>query len=138
MDLRYLDDVPSTFLLTWNPNRWSWDTLSRDAQGSSDGDVIKDRWSSGNTKRIIPGDRLFLMRLGVEPRGIVASGWAMSEPAIGPHWDSERAANAETARYVDAEFERILDPERSAPLAHRELERSFPSFGWSPQASGVE
>jgi len=130
--------VPATYLLTWNPNRWTWDTLARDARRSAEGDIIKERWSSGNTKRIAPGDRLFLMRLGVEPRGIVASGWAISVPRPGPHWDADRAEKGDTALYVDAEFERVLDPEVATPLAIKELERVFPDFPWSPQASGIE
>lgn len=130
--------MSSTYLLTWNPSRWVWDTLARDARRSAEGDVVKERWSSGNTKRIAPGDRLFLMRLGVEPRGIIASGWALSEPQPGPHWDAERAVKGDTALYVDAEFERVLDPEVVAPLAIKDLERRFPDFPWSPQASGIE
>ena len=127
-----------TYLLTWNPNRWQWDTLAVDARRSADGDVVKDRWSSGNTKRIMPGDRLFLTRLGEEPRGIVASGWATSEPAPGRHWDDSRAEQGEVALYVAAEFERILDHRVDAPLAHAELERRWPHGHWSPQASGTE
>lgn len=130
--------VPSTYLLTWNPNRWTWDTLGRDARRSAEGDVVKERWSSGNTKRIVPGDRLFLMRLGVEPRGIVASGWAISETKPGPHWAPERAALGDTALYVDAEFERVLDPDVDQPLPHDDLEQRLPDFHWSPQASGIE
>lgn len=130
--------MPSTYLLTWNPNRWTWDTLARDARRSTEGDIVKERWSSGNTKRIAPGDRLFLMRLGMEPRGVVASGWAISAPQPGPHWDDERAAKGDTALYVDAEFERVLDPDVAAPLAIKELEKLLPDFPWSPQASGIE
>jgi hypothetical protein len=40
--------------------------------------------------------------------------------------------------YVDAEFERILDPNVDAPLAHAELEERLPAYHWSPQASGTE
>ena len=50
----------------------------------------------------------------------------------------ERAAKGDTALYVDAEFERVLDPEVDAPLAHGDLEQRFPAFHWSPQASGIE
>jgi len=128
----YAPEVPSTYLLTWNTNRWTWDSLARDARRSTEGDVVKERWSSGNTKRIAVGDRHFLMRLGMEPRGVVASGWAISMPQPGPHWDDERAAKGDTTLYVDAEFERVLDPDVAAPLAIRELEKQFPDFPWSP------
>ena len=133
-----LGGMASTYLLTWNPNRWTWDTLPEDAQHSIEGDVVKECWSSGNTKRIAPGDRLFLMRLGVEPRGILASGWAISAPTPAPHWDQDRAAKGDTSLYVDAEFERVIDPDVEPPLPHAELEKSFPTFHWSPQASGIE
>ncbi len=85
--------------------------------------MLKDRWSSGNTKRILPGDRLFLIRLGVEPKekGIMASGWATSAPKEGPHWDAERSARGDTALHVDAEFERILDPDVDRRVGARTL-----------------
>ena len=56
-----------TFLLTWNPAVW-------------DGEIIDPcDWSCGNNKRIKVGDRLFLIRQGTEPRGMVASGKALSD-----------------------------------------------------------
>lgn len=56
-----------TFLLTWNPAVW-------------DGEIIDPcDWSCGNNKRIKVRDRLFLIRQGTEPRGMVASGKALSD-----------------------------------------------------------
>lgn len=42
------------------------------------------------------------------------------------------------ALFVEAEFERILDPDVDAPLALTDLARRWPDFHWSPQASGIE
>lgn len=128
--------MPNTYLLTWNPKRWVWDSLAEDARQSAAGDLVNKRWSSGNTTRITAGDRVFLIRLGAEPRGIVASGWACGEPRPDTHWDAERAERDETALFVEAEYECVLDPETQPPLPHSELLRRLPEFNWSPQASG--
>lgn len=57
----------SAFLLTWNPAYW-------------DGEITNPSdWSCGNSKKVKPGDRLFLIRLGSEPRGIVASGHSLTD-----------------------------------------------------------
>ena len=59
-----------------------------------------DRWSTGGTKRIGSGDRVFLLRQAKEPRGIVAIGTVTSSPKIAPHWDSDQRAAGKTAVYV--------------------------------------
>jgi 5-methylcytosine-specific restriction enzyme A len=128
----------NTYLLTWNPARASWDSLLRDATRSQLGELVEMRWSSGNTKRIVPGDRLFLMRVGVEPRGIVASGWAREAPAYGLHWEAARADDGDKTLYVTVEFERILDCDQSLPLSLDYLKEQLPPFNWTPQSSGLQ
>jgi len=72
--------APETYLLIWNPNRWTWEErdVRRDiAQLEVSGRIEGFRWSVGtNYRRIEAGDRLFLIRLGSEPRGIFLSGTA--------------------------------------------------------------
>src|SRR4051812_1432251 len=76
--LESVESAAGTYLLTWNPNNWPWDDLEFVAGKTAEGRHVDDRWSCGNTKRIRAGDRLFLLRQGVEPRGIMAAGWATS------------------------------------------------------------
>jgi hypothetical protein len=64
-----VDSTATTYLLTWNPNSWHWDNLEVQVRATAEGRQIDDRWSCGNTKQIRVGDRLFLLRQGVEPRG---------------------------------------------------------------------
>lgn len=129
---------PPAYLLTWNPKQWPWPDLEAQARRTAENEPVADRWSCGNTRRIGPGDRLFLLRQGVEPRGIVAAGWATSGTFEAPHWDAERRGRGELALYVDVRFERILNADRDDPLPLSDL-RSGPLAGvnWSTPASGI-
>jgi 5-methylcytosine-specific restriction enzyme A len=98
--------------------------------------VVQFFWSIGNRTDLPVGSRLFLMRLGEHPKGLIASGWSASPPIRRPHWDAERAAAGDMLPMVRAEFDVLgglplvsLD-ELSQPL--------FADFAWTPQSSGVE
>ncbi len=124
----------NTYLLTWNPKRWDWnlddDVSSLKLHGYFDG-----RWSSGSTKRIEIGDRIYLMRLGVEPRGVMASGYALSSVFQHEHWDSNRD---DLANYVDVRFDTILVPDVDGVLPLFVLQNGPTSkTHWTPQASGT-
>jgi len=76
----------ATYLLTWNPKRWQWENLEECVRAIEKRGYYKDSWSCGVTKKIRPGDRVFLIKLGAEPRGIVASGRAVSKVYKDKHW----------------------------------------------------
>lgn len=124
------------YLLTWNPGRWPWDDVDRCRQNVKRKGRHRDTWGCGSTRRICPGDRLFLIRLGKEPRGIVASGHAISKPSPGPHWDKTWRARGKTAWYVEVEFDAILDPGRPFPRARLD-DAAYAGMHWEPHASGV-
>lgn len=132
------DTGAPAYLLTWIRRRFRWEGLAAEAERTKEGDSSPYVWSCGGNKTIPRGARLFLMHLRAEPRGIVASGWALSAaPYEQEHWDPERAARGEKALFVTAEFERILDPEHDAPLSHAALRARFPDVTWFPQGSGI-
>ncbi len=127
-----------TFLLTWNPERFvEWDDLAETEAMTARGETYRGDWSSGNTKSIVEGDRLFLLKQGPQPRGIMGSGWAVSCCYEADHWDEAKAAAGRKSLFVEVEFDRILDPE-SGPI----LSPSAFSTGalsrvyWRPPASG--
>ena len=64
----------SCFLLTWNPERWDWTTLADDLVHVALGRAVEIRWSSGNTRRVVAGDRVFLLKQGTPPRGLEFKG----------------------------------------------------------------
>lgn len=123
---------PKTILLTWNPNKWEWLNLDDMVAETARMGSCLDRWSVGRSKNIASGDRFFLIRLGVEPRGIIASGWVASEPESKPHWDeSDRST-----MYVDIEYDQLFKPEQLI-LPVTLLEAMLPQQHWTPQSSGT-
>ena len=109
-----------TYLLTWNPKRFDWD-MEQDLNELKSHGFFDGRWSCGRTKRIESGDRLFLLRQGQEPRGIVASGYAKSSPHTDVHWDESRS---DEALYVEAAA--VLKSEGDAGRV-----RQFQLRGWA-------
>lgn len=129
---------PATFLLTWNPTRWSWDDLKRECDRLSRGQSVVMRWSTGNTRRIGIGDELFLMKQGDAPRGIVAHGRAVSDVFDQPHWDVEQGAEGKNIPYVMVQWTEILNPAVHPPLSVLEADSEhLASVNWSTQVSGI-
>jgi hypothetical protein len=109
----------ATFLLTWSPRRWPWDESEDDLRDFRRDSYLDGHWSCGVTKHIAEGDRFCLIRLGEEPRGIVAtgtvqrynlfeevfSGQDLSDVYEGPHWDNFDSP------FVNVTFDKMLDPE---------------------------
>ena len=131
-----------TWLFTWNPSRWQWDDkfdgyLEMKNQITQTG-VSYSTWSCGNNKSIKKGDRIFLIRLGVEPRGIMASGHAATDVFEGPHWDAERDALGIKCRRIFIEFDRIQDPMSENIILMDKLLEINPKYKWSSQTSGIE
>src|SRR5579871_6036659 len=65
------------FLITWNPQQERWHDMPLASPLTLSGELYKDWWGVRN-KSVNVGSRLFLLRQGVEPKGIVGSGWATS------------------------------------------------------------
>jgi 5-methylcytosine-specific restriction protein A len=128
----------ATYLLTWNPKKWHWwgDNLEDDFK--KDGDLYFGSWSCGNSKSIHQDDRVFLIRLGKEPRGIVASGWADSDVYEGKHWDDELAASGKTTLYIGIRLDTLLDAGSESILPRENLNRGIlGKMHWDSQLSGV-
>lgn len=124
----------TTYLLTWNPKRWEWD-MSENLASLKQRGFVDSRWSCGITKRIKVGDRLFLLRQGREPRGIIASGVAKSEPYPDEHWDDNRDGEA---LYVKARFDSLLDPEKDGVLPLSRLQDgTLGAVNWRTRSSGI-
>ncbi len=127
----------TTYLITWNPKKWHWwDNLGDTFERS--GEYHFGRWSCGNSKSIRPDDRVFLIRLGQEPRGIVASGWADSEPWEGPHWDKSKSDAGKKALYIDVRFDVLFNPGTEKILPRKNLSIGIlGKMHWDSQQSGI-
>ncbi|HCT99522.1 MAG TPA: hypothetical protein DF614_05530, partial [Methylococcaceae bacterium] len=71
---KYIKDMAS-FLYTWNPEYWNWLDFQDAVYRVNNKKQYDIRWSCGKTKRINTGDLFFLMRLGIEPKGIIGCGY---------------------------------------------------------------
>lgn len=96
------------------------------------------KWTCGVNKSIKKGDRIFMIKLGSSPKGIVASGYAMSEVFEGVHWDADKDRDGRKARRVYIDFDKILDYETDIILTYEELVEISSTYHWSTQSSGIE
>ncbi|HEY2027697.1 MAG TPA: hypothetical protein VGH20_00685 [Myxococcales bacterium] len=122
----------AAFLLTWNPRVFPWSDLQRDIAKLRGGRKLVTDWSCARSKRIRKGDRLWLLRQGVEPRGIVARGRAVSDWYEGPGWRRLGVP----CHYVDWEIEVLLDAARE-PILPRELLSTLGPMNWNTMVSGI-
>lgn len=114
------------YLLTWNPEYFKL---------GDDGEVVpgsEHRWTC-YSKQPLPRDRIYLMRLGVDPKGIVATGIVTQGSFEAAHWKD----SAKTARYIKFQVEEYRPDAAAGLLPMALLLQALPGYKWSPQSSGV-
>ena len=124
------------WLLSWNPGRWAWDSLPVDRRNTASGEIACHNWRCAS-RQVREGDRVYLMRTGQAPRGIVAHGQVLKAPYEAPHYDKVRADAGETTWFIDVGFDGVRDAARDPILPIEELARLCPAQTWSPQSSGI-
>lgn len=128
-----------TYLLAWNPKYWQWQDLAEMSQKVKRGEIVLDRWGTGTSRKIIKGDRFFLIRLGKEPKGIFASGFVETDSYQALHWDKTKSSLGETANYVDIHYDVLLNPEQGTILARALLNMpQLSQMHWNVRMSGVQ
>ena len=125
------------WLLSWNPSRWNWDTLAADRATTIAGEKADNRWRCGSTKPR-EGDRVFLIRTGSPPKGIVALGKVTRAPYEAEHWEQARADAGETTRFIDVAFDSVRDATTDEVVSLEDLQSHEPGQEWNPQSSGIE
>lgn len=127
-----------TYLVAWNPER----NQRRDLRELID--LVRvhgfhaTTWGIGNTTSIRPGDCIFMICLGREPRGIFGSGWVISEIYERRHWNPEKRAIGQTSRSIDVRLDALLDPEHEPILRRERLnEGMFQKMHWDIRRSGI-
>ena len=128
--------INATWLLTWNRDNWPWGEYAQDAEKVKAGEPYTIDWTCSNTNVKI-GDRVFLIKLGSAPKGIVASGYALSENFEAPHWDKNKASEGKLSKRIIVKFDIVLDYEKENILPSDELQQLFPKQQWSPMGSGI-
>ncbi len=125
------------WLLSWNPSKWNWDTLAADRATTKAGEKADNRWRCSSTKPR-EGDRVFLIRTGTPPKGIVAVGKITRAPYEAEHWEQARAEAGETTRFIDVAFDSVRDATADNIVALEDLQGREPGQEWNPQSSGIE
>jgi len=133
------DDRNVTWLMSWNPNNWPWETLDSDREATHAGKTVTLRWACANRKAAV-GDKAYLVRTGVSPKGIIATGNIVTAPFQAPHYDETKSAEGKTQWYVDIAFTRIQDPLKNDPyITVEDLSKiTIDNQVWAPQSSGIE
>jgi 5-methylcytosine-specific restriction protein A len=106
-----------TFMMTWHPGQGRPEDLSYAIRDIAKGRPCKDAWSSGSRKNVPVGSRVFLVRQGVELKGIVASGYTRSEPEQNDDPDDH-------SWYCDVAWTMALDADAGEVLTVRQLRRN--------------
>ena len=119
------------YLFGWNPLKFEWAGLDDDIKKLSDTGTLTDNWSVVSHKTIQPGDRAYVVRVGVEPKGIFASGFISSEPYLtfrkGRHYYR-----------IEITFDVLLNPAKENILTLDILKTgNLAMQTWTPQASGI-
>src|SRR5690242_10370136 len=120
----------STYLLTWNPAEWHWKNLSHAIRQVRRTGFCFEPWTCRSVS-ISPDDRVFLLRQGREPRGIVASGHALSER----RWGRHHSVSGKKSPYVEVRWDALFrEPILPRPrLSQPDLARMH----WNTQSSGI-
>jgi 5-methylcytosine-specific restriction protein A len=123
-----------TYLFVWNPKRWTWGGIEDDVKQVDLNGVCSLRWSTGNSKLIQPGDRVFLIKVGTEPKGLIGAGFAKTSAFLDKHWSGENRMT----NYVKADFETLMNPDKDLILALDVLNTGkLSKQNWTPQSSGI-
>lgn len=97
------------YLFAWNPHQQAWDDFAEASLTVKRGHPILKTWSITDGQAQA-GDRAYLIRVGGEPSGILASGTI----TLGPYWkeirNPDKAANSDMQYFVDIQLDVLLDP----------------------------
>lgn len=126
-----------TYLLAWNPKRAPWKARRGIVRRVRREGYAEFPWTTA-AKSIEPGDRVFFIRLGLAPRGIFASGVAVSRPYPAPHWDPVKQESGKHIRLVDLWIDKMLDPDAEEILPMAALDApDLKTMHWNTQSSGI-
>ena len=133
-------DVINTWLLAWNPKNYDWENVEKPydyntvISNTKKQGAYSDTWRCVS-KNIKTGDRIFIIRLGQNPKGIIATGYAVSDSYIDEYDDGIISNN--NLRIVDICITGFLDYHTEPLISQDLLKEKFPEQQWSPQGSGI-
>ena len=124
------------WLLSWHQAEWNWDTLATDRAATIRGDKADTQWRCSSSQPR-EGDRVFLIRIGSPPKGIVAAGKITRAP-YEVEYREQVLADADKMRLVDVAFDSVRDATKDVIVHLEDLQSSAPDQEWNPQSFGIE
>ena len=101
----------NAYILTWNPEKWTWENYEQHVADTKTGTTVDEPWST-HAKGITEGDRLFLLRQG-NVRGLIGAGWAASDRFFGA--SEVDGQKSEQVRKVLGRFDVLLRDDEVLP-----------------------
>lgn len=122
----------ATFLMTWNPTKdWPWENFEHDFQTVRAKGHYDEDWRCKNS-HVMPGDRLFLLKQGAAPRGIIGSGYAISKTKM-----VKNRAQGKRVRMCKARWEVLLRPTQNILPRARLDDPDLRVMHWDARSSGT-
>ena len=122
----------NSWLLAWNPKNYDWE--HEDDEFSLDTMFNKIKGGGGfyicwrcMSSKVRSGDQVYMIKLGEEPRGIFAAGYAIGDSFV----------DDDNVRCVDAIITKVINFKTSEIISLNTLKDMFPDQQWSPQGSGI-
>lgn len=123
----------NTWLLTWNPEKYA-EGGDGNAGGTLDLTVgTSRRWNCGSSQPVV-GDAVYLVRLGSEPRGIIARGTVSRAPFNDADWSDP----SRQKRYIEFAVDAVRQSCGSGLMPMLLLTSAMSTQTWSPQQSGIQ
>ncbi|SEJ61167.1 hypothetical protein [Paraburkholderia diazotrophica] len=124
----------TAFLLIWSPRKWPWPELPDVAKRVAAGEAVTDVWGCGFSRSIVPGDRVFIHRVTLEPKGVFASGYVTRAPYEVPDATRKRGYRL----CIDFVYDYLVDAHREVVISRDELRHHpFSVQTWDAQTSGI-
>lgn len=126
----------ATYLFAWNPALiWKWPELAKDVRTVARRGHLDTGWNSGRTRAIEVGSRAFLVRVGVEPKGLFGAGYVLEAPEPRVHWRPEKAALGLMTNYLELRLTELFE---LPPVTYADLAvPPFSRFRWGVRSSGT-
>ena len=119
------------YLFGWNPIKFKWENIDDDIKTLKQAGTLEDNWSVVSHKTIQPGDRAYIVRVAVEPKGIFASGTVISAP-----YPAVRSGRSYFRTNIALDI--LLNPDKERILSLDILKTgNLAAQMWTPQASGI-
>lgn len=124
----------TAFLLIWSPRKWPWPELPSVAKRVAVGVAVADVWGCGFARGILPGDRVFLHRVALEPKGIFGSGYVTRAPYEVPDASTKRGFRL----CIDFVYDWLVDAHEQVVISRDMLRvHPFSVQTWDAQSSGT-